>query len=253
MIHLHWEEGRIWGHDPDRKKQDRREKGSHLFCRSQENSEKKSHIFFLMLARSWLEFICSFRTFHRNCAEVRGDVWTAALISLGCMDICASLISISNLHGLSQDLRLPVVKSCWDGGKTESRLALLPVLSNYWVNVPKNCPGGYPRQSRRIYSWRKNRRIICSLVKCGSASWYSWGSLGKTCSLFLSLKGEDNFFTDLPNLVPSQELISVAAELILSNTLSSYQGAARTKLSVKNILWLGKHTALCFVMIRSWT
>lgn len=116
---------------------------------------KKSHIFFLMLARSWLEFICSFRTFHRNCAEVRGDVWTAALISLGCMDICASLISISNLHGLSQDLRLPVVKSCWDGGKTESRLALLPVLSNYWVNVPKNCPGGYPRQSRRIYSWRK--------------------------------------------------------------------------------------------------
>lgn len=194
MTHLHWEEGRIWGYDPDRKKQDRREKGSHLFCGSQENSEKKGHIFFLMLARSWFAFICSFRTFSRNWAEVRGDIWMAALISLGWIDIWASLISISNLHGLSQDLRLPVVKSCWDGGKTESRLALLPVLNNYWVNVPKNCPGGYPGQPRRIYSWRKIKRIICSLGKCGSASWYSWGSLGKTCSLFLSLKGRRHLF-----------------------------------------------------------
>lgn len=90
MIRLHWEDGRTWGHDPDGKKQDRRENGSHLFCGSQENSEKKGCIFFLMLARSWFAFICSCRTFSRNWAEVRGDFWSTALISVGCMDICAS-------------------------------------------------------------------------------------------------------------------------------------------------------------------
>lgn len=153
---------------------------------------KKGCIFFLMLARSWFAFICSCRTFSRNWAEVRGDFWSTALISVGCMDICAS--SQSQIHGLSQDLRLPVVKSCWDGGKTEGQLALLPVFSNYWVTVPKIFPGCYPRQPRRIYTWRQIKRIISSLGKCGSASWYSWGSLGKTCSLLLSLKGRRHLF-----------------------------------------------------------
>lgn len=167
------------------------------------------------------------------------------------MDIRASLISISNLHGLSQDLRLPVVKFCWDGGKTEGQLALFPVLSIYWVNVPKSCPGGYPRQPRRIHTWRQIKRSISSLGKCGSASWYSWGSLGKTCSLLLFLKGRRHLFHRLAqsDTFPGTHLSCCR---ILSNTLSSYQGAASTKLSVKNILWLDKHNAFCVVMIQSW-
>jgi hypothetical protein len=72
----------------------------------------------------------------------------------------------------------------------------------------------------------------------------------KIWSVLVSLKGERHIFTDLPNLAlsPGTHLNCCS---ILSNTLSSYQGAASPKLSVRNILWLDTHIAFCFVMTQS--
>lgn len=55
---------------------------------------------------------------------------------------------------------------------------------------------------------------------------------------FFIIKGEN-----LPNLELSPGT-HLSCFLILSNTLSSYEGVASTKLSVRNILWLDKHCIL---------
>lgn len=58
--------------------------------------------------------------------------------------------------------------------------------------------------------------------------------------MFSSLSEKRHLFTDLPNLALSPGT-HLSCFTTLSNTLSSYEGAASPKLSVGNILWLHIH------------